>query len=131
MKNTTPDINLLRAELARLHRVLDEARAEIDTPNKEPESETLPEQLEGDSVLRPLIDPYLAMSMHWKWAAWFTSFVAAVVAALWTESFGAAVAVWVLLPLVIPRAWAAFVRRRKRRQLSRRPDQSQAIKGRL
>jgi hypothetical protein len=49
MKNTTADVNLLRAEIAQLHRVLDEARAEINTANKEPESETLnteqPEQL--------------------------------------------------------------------------------------
>jgi hypothetical protein len=50
-------------------------------------------------MLRLLIGPYLAMPMHWKWAAWFTSF--AVLLALWTRSFGAAVAVWVLLLFVI------------------------------
>jgi hypothetical protein len=38
---------------------------------------------------RLLIDPYLAMPMHWKWAAWFTSFPVAVLLALWTRSFGA------------------------------------------
>ena len=57
---------------------------------------------------RLLIDPYLAMPMHWRWAAWFTSYVVAVLLALWTRSFVAALAVWVLLPFVIPKVWAAF-----------------------
>jgi hypothetical protein len=73
--------------------------------------------LEGASMLRLLIGPYLAMPMHWKWAAWFTSF--ALLLALWTRSFGAAVAVWVLLLFVIALAYAAFVLGQKHWQLSR------------
>ena len=68
-------------------------------------------------MLRLLTGPYLAMPMHWRWAAWFISYAVAVLLALWTRSFVAAVGVWVLLPFVIP--WAAFVLCRKRRQLSR------------
>jgi hypothetical protein len=60
------------------------------------------------SAFARLIDPYLAMPIHWRWAAWFTSYAVAVLLALWTRSFVAALAVWILLPFVIPKVWAAF-----------------------
>jgi hypothetical protein len=72
--------------------------------------------LEGGSVLRLLIYPFLAMPMHWKWVAGFTSFAAALPFALWTRSFDGSVAVWVLLLFVIAQVHGAFARRRKHRQ---------------
>jgi hypothetical protein len=72
--------------------------------------------LEGVSVIRSLIDPYLAMPMRWKWAAWFMGYVVAFPFALWTKSFYEAVAVWVLLLFVIAQLHGAFALRRKHRQ---------------
>jgi hypothetical protein len=67
-------------------------------------------------MLQLLIGLYLAMPMHWKWAAWFTSFVVTLPFALWTRSFNEAVAVWILLLFVIAQVYGAFAPRRKHRQ---------------
>lgn len=66
------------------------------------------------------------MPMHWRRAAWFTSFAVAVVLAVWMRGAGygwfatlsAAFAVWVVLPFVISQICAAFVLASMRQRIS-------------
>jgi hypothetical protein len=75
------------------------------------------------------------MPMHWRRAAWFTSFAVAVALTVWMRgagygwfaTLGAAFVVWVVLPFVISQGCAAFVLASMHQRISRADEVAERI----